>query len=351
MDSRIWAGLPDHLMDGILARLPVQSLLCFRCVCKRWKELMDSTNFLDFHSRVHSSTPWLLMFKRQDRMFCRAYDSFLNKWRILSLTFLRSPISEVAVACRGLLCFRVGVSGTLVVCNPLTKTCKELPATAYYHRRSPVAMVVEQDSNSFKILVAGSESDSLNTKTILYDSQTNSWRRTADLPFRTELRSETSHCDGVFYFTTSEPITILAYNIKQEVWTKLPAPLPQSLTCARLVVTQNSVFLVTGHGAHGISRNLYVWQLQQDMQWMEVQKIPDMMCREFLGICYHTYEHICCIGHTDYICLFCCTSPKVLVYKVSRKTWHWFPNCPILPDKASGSFSWVSLDPNLCSLP
>lgn len=355
MDSTIWTRLPDHLLDAILPRLPSQSLLCFRCVCRRWKDLIDSVAFLDVHGHVcSSSTPWLLMFKRQDRSFCRAYDSFMNKWRTLSISFLPiNRISDVtAVACGGLLCFRTDFSGPLVVCNPITKMWKELPPLDYYYRRCPIAMVTEPNSNSFKVLIAGTDGDIFSTHTFLYDSLANCWKRTANLPFKRELRSEAPYCDGVFYFTTSEPIAILAYNVKQDAWTELAAPLPQSLTFARLVIRQDLIFLMVGLGVHGITRSLCVLQLQKNnLEWREVQRMPETMCKRFLLMCYHTYELICCIGHADYICLFCSTAPEVLVYKIPRRTWHWLPHCPFLPEKKSGGFSWFSFTPDLRCIP
>eukprot|EP00249_Psilotum_nudum_P023345 c28840_g1_i1 orf=767-1825(-) len=348
MESKVWSGLPEHLLPRILSYLPTESALRFRCVCKSWKKIMDSPQFLDLCSKHACCTPWLLMFKQQESRVCRVYDSFQNKWHTLSLGFLPRGVKDVAAASGGLLCFRFDISATLAVCNPLTKVWKQLPPMQFIQTSFAVGMVVDRNLRGYKVVVVGSHWDCFDMKTEIYDSRTNSWKRTGDLPPRTDLRREFAYCDGVLYFSTSEPDVVLAYSMEQEIWRKLQATLPVSLTWSRLVATQGLVFLVGGVGTQGISRSLGVWQLQKDrMQWLSVQKIPEIICRKFLAICYHTYEHICCVGHEDYICLFCSTSPKVLVYKISRHTWHWLPDCPLIPDKSNGGFSWFSFDPYL----
>ena len=356
MNPNIWKKLPEHILEvSILPYLPAQTLLLFRSICRKWKNLIDSPSFLDNHHNQQSlrrfgKQPWLLMFKQQDRSCCRVYDVLLNKWGTLSLSFLRTNqyVLEVVSVSHGLICFRYAISGSLMICNPITKMWKVL---YYKHpRKSPISMVYEPFSKSFKILITGSESDSFSTDTVLYDSITDRWKKAANLPFKTELKSEAPYCDGTFYFTTSEPIHILAYNISTDIWLDIPAPTcpGQRLTYASVAANGRFVFLIAGLGVHGIVKSLSIWKLhKRSMEWIEVLRMPDIMCKKFLSMCYHTYKHICCISHDDYICLFCSTSPEVLLYKISRGTWHWLPECPFLSAKKSGGFSWYSFDPDL----
>jgi hypothetical protein len=215
-------------------------------------------------------------------------------------------------------------------------------------------MVYEPISNSVQILITCSEKDTSGTNAILYDSLTRRWKKAASIPFTTELKSEAPYCNGRFYFTTSEPFHIVAYDVRADIWTNIPAPsFPgQHLTYADVAANEHSVFLIAGLGIHGIVKNLGIWKLQKgNMEWVEVLQMPDSMCKKFLSMCYHTYKHICCISHDDYICLFCSTSPAVLLYKLSRRTWHWLPECPFLTAKKSGGFSWFTFDPDLQPFP
>ena len=67
-------------------------------------------------------------------------------------------------------------------------------------------MVAVEEPRGYKILLAGSSPD---RRTDIYDSLTDSWKRTGDLPLRTNLRYEATYSDNVIYFTTSEPFMIL----------------------------------------------------------------------------------------------------------------------------------------------
>uniref|UniRef100_A0A0D6R1K7 F-box domain-containing protein n=1 Tax=Araucaria cunninghamii TaxID=56994 RepID=A0A0D6R1K7_ARACU len=345
MEAKIWSNLPDEVVERILARLPAESFLCLRCVCKRWNALLSSPSFVSLCCKI-SHRPWLVMFRRRDHRICRAYDIFISKWHNISLCFLPYQTAEVVAASGGLLCLRTPFS--LSVCNPLTKTWREFPFYSHEHNWCAIALVAEEGPKGYKIVVAGS---SLDRRTEAYDSITDSWKRTEDLPLRTNLRYEATYCDGVLYFTTSDHFVIMGYNLQRGSWSRVEAPMPESLICNRLVSCGNRLYIVGGVGHNGISRSIWVWELSQDgREWREVQKLPEMMCKKFLAICYHNYEHISCVGHEDYICLSCFTSPEVLVYKLSRRTWHWLPRCPYIPDEASYGFKWFSFIPSLYAL-
>ncbi|KAF7018219.1 hypothetical protein CFC21_031527 [Triticum aestivum] len=55
--------LPDELVSEILPRLPVESLLRFRSVCKVWRGIIDKNSFLRQHLRLQTSSllvaPWI----------------------------------------------------------------------------------------------------------------------------------------------------------------------------------------------------------------------------------------------------------------------------------------------------
>ncbi|XBI94526.1 hypothetical protein VPH35_031148 [Triticum aestivum] len=55
--------LPDELVSEILPRLPVESLLRFRSVCKAWRGIIDEDSFLRDHLRLQSWSllvaPWI----------------------------------------------------------------------------------------------------------------------------------------------------------------------------------------------------------------------------------------------------------------------------------------------------
>ncbi|GLJ06994.1 hypothetical protein SUGI_0054970 [Cryptomeria japonica] len=312
MEARIWSNLPEDVIDRILAKLPAESFLRLR--------------------------------------ICRAYDSFLSKWHTISLSFLPYPTAEVVGASGGLLCLKTQFC--LSVCNPLTKMWREFPYHSFERNWNAVALVAGEGLQGYYILVAGTCFD---RRTEIYDSVSDTWKRTEDVPMQTNLRYDATYCDGMIYFSTSEAFGAMGYDMKRGSWRRVeatsPMPLPDSLVCSRLVSCSSRLFLVGGVGENGISRSIWVWELnEQGTEWREVQKLPEMMCKKFLAISYHNYDQICCVGHEDYICLSCFTSPQVLVYKLPRRTWHWLPRCQSIPDEASYGFKWFSFTPSLYAL-
>lgn len=126
--------------------------------------------------------------------------------------------------------------------------------------------------------------------------------------------------------------------------------LPNGLTFARLVGNgDEKMFLVGGIGEDGISRGMKVWELGGNGggNWVEIESVPEEICRKLMSICYHNYEHVYCFWHKGLICVCCYNWPEVLYYKVSRGSWHWLPKCPSLPEKWSCGFRWFSLVPDL----
>eukprot|EP00252_Welwitschia_mirabilis_P006806 TRINITY_DN17705_c0_g1_i1.p1 TRINITY_DN17705_c0_g1~~TRINITY_DN17705_c0_g1_i1.p1 ORF type:complete len:349 (-),score=34.99 TRINITY_DN17705_c0_g1_i1:547-1593(-) len=348
MDSRIWSNLPEDLQDKILAMLPVKSFLPLRCVCKRWYNLLKSPCFLSLCSKQSAERPWLVMVKRQDETIIRAHDVFRDKWYTLPLNFLPCTVVEIVAASGGLLCLKSNYS--LIVCNPLTKIWKEFPFSSLDNNNlCAVTMTSIKGTPGYKILIAVSTPGKT---AYVYDSITSQWSTVKDFPLRAPLKYDATYCDGMVYFNTSEPLGIIAFNLDTHEWFYILAPLPPNLTCNRLVSCGNKLYLVGGVGANGISKSFGVWELSQDRtEWTEVQKLPEMMCKKFLALCYHNYDHIYCVGHDDLICLSCFTWPEVLVYKLSRRTWHWLPRCPLISEKSRCVLKWFSLNPSVYDLP
>lgn len=46
---------PTELLEELLARLPVKTLLRFRCVCNSWCQIIDSSRFISVHLKVFNN--------------------------------------------------------------------------------------------------------------------------------------------------------------------------------------------------------------------------------------------------------------------------------------------------------
>ncbi|KAJ6404949.1 hypothetical protein OIU84_013010 [Salix udensis] len=163
-----------------------------------------------------------------------------------------------------------------------------------------------------------------------------------------DYRQEGVLFDGSLYFTTSEPFSIACFDLESGRWERLDSELPGDLTFVRLVSDgENKLYLIGGVGRNGISRGVKLWESGDGRNWIEVESLPEMMCKKFVSVCYHNYERVYCFWHQEMVCICCYTWPEILYCRVSRRTWHWLPKCPSLPEKWSCGFRWFSFVPEL----
>ncbi|URD73016.1 Kelch motif [Musa troglodytarum] len=60
--SDVPASLPDDVLEMILARLPLSSVMTARCVCKKWRHMTSTLHFIERRSDSSYGSPWLFLF-------------------------------------------------------------------------------------------------------------------------------------------------------------------------------------------------------------------------------------------------------------------------------------------------
>ncbi|KAF9621197.1 hypothetical protein IFM89_016691 [Coptis chinensis] len=349
MDSQIWRQLPQELIEHILVFLPLKTFFNLRSTCKRFYSLLFSPSFISKHSSLYSltnnteNTPspspspapfssFLLLSHPQFQQHFPLYDSIHNHWRMLSLPLSNGSLSSLAShlvsASNGLLCLSLRSSSSFLVCNLLARSSRIISYPILPFAFESVTLI--PTANGYKIFVLSSGS-SLNS-VYVYDSR------------------------GL-HGPDSQAFSIVGFDLESGNWRDSTEELPGNgeLTFARLVsnACEGKLYMIGGIGRHGISRSMKLWGLrggETGREWMEIGSLPEMMCKKFMSICYHNYQHVYCFYHEGAICVCCYTWPEVLCYKISRQTWHWLPKCPSLPDKWSCGFKWFSFVPNLYAL-
>lgn len=121
---------PHEIIVDILSRLPVKSLMRFRCVCKQWLSLTYDKHFINMHMKRHSG---FIISYGEIVEHCRYEQNFV----ILSkdgttptdkLKFeIHSEENRVLPSCNGLICFYG--CGSIYLCNPGTREIISLPPT------------------------------------------------------------------------------------------------------------------------------------------------------------------------------------------------------------------------------
>ncbi|XP_072974910.1 F-box/kelch-repeat protein At5g42350-like [Typha angustifolia] len=86
-------SLPDDVLEMILVRLPLASLMISRCVCKKWRDLTTTPQFIQFRSEGCHQSPWLFMFGITRDGYhtgeMHALDISLDRWHRISADRLK----------------------------------------------------------------------------------------------------------------------------------------------------------------------------------------------------------------------------------------------------------------------
>ncbi|XP_047333456.1 F-box protein CPR1-like [Impatiens glandulifera] len=122
---------PDEILENILCRLPVKSLLRLRCVSKSWLSLISSPRFVKLHMNVQTKSN--LSLYMIDALV-------LSRWNLYSLNHFFGPPAEFFShplwchhtihnwgSCDGLICLSNALDDIVCLWNPSTKKSINLP--------------------------------------------------------------------------------------------------------------------------------------------------------------------------------------------------------------------------------
>ncbi|KMT04059.1 hypothetical protein BVRB_8g186570 [Beta vulgaris subsp. vulgaris] len=125
------AVLPTEIISIILSKLPVKTLLHFKCVCKSWNSLIKTPNFIKLHlnqTLISDTNRHLLLY--YPFLYSAELDIHHNHNRI-TLSKLHHPLSPLQVhlfgSCNGVVCIADPSKTDIFFFNPLTKSHYKLP--------------------------------------------------------------------------------------------------------------------------------------------------------------------------------------------------------------------------------
>ncbi|CAN1135677.1 F-box/kelch-repeat protein At5g43190, partial [Linum perenne] len=363
MDPTIWKGLPEELLDQVLSLVPVQSLLNLRSTCKRIDSLFLSPYFISNYYSSSSSQPFssflLLSHPHFGHHRFAVYDSLRRRWRNSPLpasAFLpgfspaprRSSSFTLLASAKGLLCFSrpsTAAASSFLICNVLTRSTRVVKFPNYPFANESITLVPTPSGYKIFTLCPGTS-----RSVFVYDSAIQRWHKSdCNTPnINANYHREGVVYDGSLYFYTGEPYSIVGYDLEARKWDVLNGQMPGGgrMVFMRLVSNgEKKMYLIGGIAKYWILSEVKIWELDGERNWVEIGSLPEEMCRKFVGVCYHNYEHVYCMWHRGMICLCCYTWPEILYYDVAAGEWGWLPKCPLLPEKGSCGFTWFSVVP------
>lgn len=132
-------NLPPEIMVYILSKLPLTSLVKFKCVCRAWRILAQDRHLENFNNQClifHSNSPIKNHLSFAD--FDSVYTNEETVVKKVHMPFCSPMVPELNIigSCNGLLCFSHGsLNNGLYICNPFTGQYRDLPETNQYPKQ------------------------------------------------------------------------------------------------------------------------------------------------------------------------------------------------------------------------
>lgn len=334
MDEEIWKAFPEDLLEAVIARLPISTFFRLRTVSRKWNSFLQSYSFSQHCAQVPpQARPWFYTVTNET---VAIYDSFMKKWRHPTDSSLPPKLILLPAAFAGGLVCLLDLSHTYV-CNPLTRTYKELPARTV-KVWSRVAMAMTLDGNStvggYKIVwVSENEFE-------VYDSWKNTWTcgdisPNIKLPLSLNLWSQAVSVSTTVYFLRLNPEGVVLYDTGSGIWNQFVIPNPPNSRDLRLAGCGARIMLV-GLLTKNAATCVCVWELQKmTLLWKEVDRMPNAWCLEF----YSKYVSMTCLGNMGLlmVSLRSAQMDRVVTYDVATREWSKIPVCTLPRGRKHGT--------------
>ncbi|RZC55285.1 hypothetical protein C5167_014148 [Papaver somniferum] len=253
-------GLPQEMIISILSRLPVKSVLRFRCVCKTWCELFKTPNFIQMHlNRSTENNYFSFMLTTHDKTYSLGLDEYDES----SLTELFDKAFEIdypfkasrrgvriEAFCDGLFCLEIrhydSQSTLLCLWNPCSREYKKIPTPLIeypsnltpmqketlrmgidFHHKYSYGFAYDHSIKDYKLvrIVHLSEHSEVN----VYIVGLNAWHSIPSIPY-SYIYAQPSGVlvNGALHWTatknTSDSNFLIAFQVESEKFDEVPLP-------------------------------------------------------------------------------------------------------------------------------
>ncbi|KAL5579724.1 hypothetical protein UlMin_012166 [Ulmus minor] len=177
--------LPPEVVTDILSRLSVRNLLCFRCVCKQWRSIIDSQDFIHFHFRKcsESKSHLTLILRKDFQLFTVELDALKDAVELPHPLMCYNNRIRILGFCNGLLCI-CNIAEDIVIWNPSTRKHRFVPSLPVERNSrlalSPLSNVAygfgyDSAKDDYKLLRI-SQFDVDISEVKIYSLRTNEWK-------------------------------------------------------------------------------------------------------------------------------------------------------------------------------
>lgn len=271
--------LPEDVMLQILSKLPANSVIRFKCVCKSWKTLLEDHSFIQKHTMNITENTMMIRNPNLDHLLVSCRDKSTNKRVIISMSSTDSSSSSLLISrfiinekkqlipssfnnnnygqmrligpCNGIVCI-YGYHDQIALCNPTIGDFKTLPFSTIKRpndmniRGGDVGLGYDSNTNDYKVIqilfcISIHHNNNNNNRRLVYNQveiyslSTNSWRKyDSRVPPYSYHIMQTSNIWSMVYKNKTfcwwaknddDMEMILSFDMEKEVFQETP-PLP-----------------------------------------------------------------------------------------------------------------------------
>ncbi|KAL8538630.1 hypothetical protein ACS0TY_000592 [Phlomoides rotata] len=238
--------IPEEIVEELLSRLPVQSLLKFRCVSKSWRSLIDSECFIKFHLKKSTEDPCFshhriilnpIRSRERQLMMC-SWRSLLkepiaNKLEFDDVKYVDREVNLVG-SCNGLVCL-LQDRKNFVLWNPSTRMSFDLPDARQMSTLDMGSWIFpmygfgyDESSDDYKVFAIVTSKCYLRCPPVckLYSLNTHSWKTLGDCysPFSSDRMGKFVNGKLHWFGIIGEELGLVSLDLKNEVYEMIEQP-------------------------------------------------------------------------------------------------------------------------------
>ncbi|KAG8388461.1 hypothetical protein BUALT_Bualt02G0128200 [Buddleja alternifolia] len=253
--------VPEEIITEILLRLPVKSLLKFKCVSKSWFVLISSYEFAKSHLKLstkndiyaHDRLVFVLGSKLlpMDIYTCSLQSVFecsASNGYVCPVTDANLPVHRVSIdypyeandwiwlegSCNGLVCVSLSVS-TLILWNPATRKLKALPdsgidlSSDYYGLTYGFGFdELHDDYKVVEFFRFDRHMSEIEIQVKVYSLRTNSWKILSNWPGGDTFGGSAKFLNGAIHWLVTyideRGCAIISHDLSTDAFAELPMP-------------------------------------------------------------------------------------------------------------------------------
>ncbi|GMY27563.1 F-box/kelch-repeat protein At3g06240-like [Fagus crenata] len=308
MAAKFYFCLPQDLVEDILSRLAVKSLIRFKCASKAWYALITTRQFAKSHFQRASKNPNCMKFLvlTSDRVLSLGYEALVSQNHdvepidyvdsVLMRAGKSSSIVNFMASCNGLVFVSVTLShevtdtSVYLVWNPSTRSYKNIPISSTFdsssrYRSYSFGFGYDYSTDDYKILRCYHH-DFLRLEFEIFSLKTLTWRKINSKVQTREHRNGT-YFNGAIYWRI-QPMSlkpsIIYFDLAEEIFHEVAWPEPVSyFTISGYVDVLSELEILGEHLCLSVCKgefldfgdlSVQLWVMNESWTWTRLATIP-----------------------------------------------------------------------------